>query len=210
MAKGTQKIIRMDGVRLSFPVIWNPEAMKQGDKPACSAHFIMAPDSAAAKTVKAALSEVANAAWGDQGPTMLQQLIQQDRVCLHKGDSKTGQDGTVLEGYEGNLYVSARSAVRPTVVDQQKQPLTEADGKPYAGCYVNAVVAIWAQTGGQYGKRLNAQLQGVQFAGDGDAFGGGKAASPDAFENLEGEFGAGPAGDPFGDAGGESEADSLI
>lgn len=189
MAAETQKIIRIDNVRLSFPQIWDPVAMNEGDKAACSAQFIMPPDGDAAKKVKAAMQEVAKAAWGDNGAEVLKQLIGQERVCLRKGDTKTDATGQPLEGYAGNLFLSARSYRRPTVFDKDKSPLTEADGKPYSGCYVNAQVAIWAQKGGQYGKRVNAQLQGVQFAGDGESFAGGGVASADSFETLGDEFG---------------------
>lgn len=193
MAQGKQQVIQLKRVRLSFPQIWEPTAMNPGDKPACSAHFIMAPDSEAAKLVKSTMLQVAESAWGSNGRATLEQLIQQDRVCLRKGDQKTGQDGQVMEGYAGNLFMSARSYVRPTVIDRDKSPLTEQDGKPYAGCYVNAIVAIWPQAGGQYGKRVNAQLQGIQFVDDGDSFGGGQPASVDAFETLGDEFGSGAA-----------------
>jgi hypothetical protein len=69
------------------------------------------------------------------------------------------------------------------VLHSDKTPLTEADGKPYAGCYVNASIELWAQDN-NYGKRVNASLGGVQFARDGDAFAGGGAASEDEFDDL--------------------------
>lgn len=189
----TEKVVQIKNVRLSFPQIWEPQKMNADDKPACSAHFIMPPDSEAAKAVKAAMLEVANGAWAAQGGEMLKQLIAQDRVCLRRGDTKTGADGQVLDGYAGQLYVSARSYKRPTVIDRDRSPLTEADGRPYSGCFVNAIVAVWAQKGGQYGKRINAQLRGIQFAADGDSFAGGTVASPDEFDTLGDEFGAAAA-----------------
>ena len=42
------------------------------------------------------------------------------------------------------LFVSARNALRPLVVDVDKSPLTAQDGKPYSGCYVNASLELWA------------------------------------------------------------------
>jgi hypothetical protein len=70
------------------------------------------------------------------------------------------------------------------VVDRDRTPLTASDGKPYAGCFVNAVVELWAQDN-QYGKRINASLGGVQFAADGDAFGGGGVRTEaDDFDDL--------------------------
>ncbi len=72
---------------------------------------------------------------------------------------------------------------RPTVIDRDRTALIQADGRPYAGCYVNAVVDIWAQDN-NFGKRINASLSGVQFLRDGDAFAGGGVAAPDDFDDI--------------------------
>ena len=88
-----------------------------------------------------------------------------------------------LDGYEGNLYLNGYNAVRPTVVDRDTTPLVAADGKPSSGCYVVAILDVWAQDN-QYGKKINAQLQGVQFFKDGDAFAGGKAADAGDFAPI--------------------------
>ena len=61
--------------------------------------------------------------------------------------------------------------------DQLRNELVESSGKPYSGCYVNAIIECWAQDNKEFGKRINFGLKGVQFLRDGDAFsGGGKAA----------------------------------
>ena len=44
-------------------------------------------------------------------------------------------------------------------------------------------MTLWAQNNG-YGKRINAQLDGVQFVRDGEAFGEG-GISADAFDSFE-------------------------
>ena len=98
---------------------------------------------------------------------------------MHDGDSKAE-----YEGFEGNFFISSRAKVRPSVFDGQRQELTQADGKPYSGCYVNASIELWAQDN-SFGKRINAQLRGVQFLRDGDAFaGGGQPADADEFDEL--------------------------
>ena len=202
MSKSLQVQLRLNNVRLSFPSLFKATAVKDGDKPAFSAQFIFPPEHPDFPALKKALVDVATGKWGAEGPAMVGQLMAADRCCVKRGDAKTAEDGKPLDGYAGQWFVSARSQTRPTLIDANKKPLAESDGRLYSGCYVNVVVAIWAQTG-QYGKRLNAQLQGVQFAKDGDSFGGGRAASPDAFENIANEFGGAqdaPAigADPFG------------
>ena len=87
------------------------------------------------------------------------------------------------EGEAGSLRGTNRATTRPLVIDKDKSPLTEQDGKPYAGCFVNASVELWAQDN-NYGKRINASLRGVQFFKDGDAFAGGGAASEDEFDDI--------------------------
>jgi len=114
-----------------------------------------------------------------KAPDILKALRASGKVALRNGDEKSH-----YSGFAGNLYISARNAVRPTVIDANKSPLTVADGRPYAGCYVNAVIDLWAQDNA-YGKRINASLSGVQFVRDGEAFSGGGAASVDEFESVD-------------------------
>ncbi|CAN0502063.1 unnamed protein product, partial [Phaeothamnion confervicola] len=74
------------------------------------------------------------------------------------------------------------SSGRPLVIDGQKNPLVEEDGKPYGGCYVNATVEIYAQKGENAGIRCG--LLAVQFARDGDAFTAGSKPSADDFDDV--------------------------
>ena len=84
-----------------------------------------------------------------------------------------------MDGFgEGVFFFNASNTKRPTLVDRDRAPLIEDDGKPYAGCYVNAIVKPWAQDN-QYGKRINFSLEGIQFVRDGEAFGGGGATTED-------------------------------
>ena len=163
-------------VRLAFPSLWKATAVKPGDVPAFGASFILPKNHKQLPELRAAIKKVADEKWGTKGAVMLKALEAADKTCLHNGDSKAE-----YEGYEGNLFVPTRSKVRPTVFDQQRQELSEADGKPYSGCYVNASIELWAQEN-QWGKRINAQLRGVQFLRDGDAFAGGsRPADADEF-----------------------------
>jgi Enterobacter phage Enc34, ssDNA-binding protein len=166
-------------VRLAFPNLWKATAPSSGGEPAFSASFIMPPNHPQMKEVNAALNAVAKEKWGAKAPAIYKALESSDKLCLHDGDTKAEYDG-----YEGNKFISTRSKVRPTVIDQQRQELTEADGKPYSGCYVNASIELWAQDN-NYGKRVNAQLRGVQFLRDGDAFAGGsRPADADEFDEI--------------------------
>ena len=166
-------------VRLAFPSIWKATAPAGGGEAAFSASFLLAPNHIQVKELKQHMQALAKEKWGAKGDAIYKALDASDKLALHNGDTKSD-----YEGFEGNLFVSTRSKIRPTVFDQQRNELTEADGKPYSGCYVNASIELWAQDN-NYGKRINAQLRGVQFLRDGDAFaGGGRPAEADEFDEI--------------------------
>ena len=102
-----------------------------------------------------------------------------DRICFKDGD------GIDYDGYAGHMSIKASNAKRPIVIDRDKSPLTEDDGRPYSGCYVNAVLELWFQDN-TWGKRVNANLLAVQFAKDGEPFGeGGASVSVDDFDVID-------------------------
>jgi hypothetical protein len=177
--KGEDNIIMLSNVRLAFPQLFTATQVNGEGKAAFSASFLLTLDHPDVAKLKAAIAATAQAKWGAKTGEILQALVAGDKVCLHNGDTKSN-----LEGYAGNLFVSARGPMRPLVIDADRSPLTEADGKPYSGCFVNAQIALWAQQN-NYGKRINAQLRGVQFFRDGEAFSGGGVANPDEFESVE-------------------------
>lgn len=170
--------VKLTNVRLAFPVLFEAKTVNGEGKPAFSASFLLDPADPQVKALNQAIEQVAKDKWGAKAEAILKQMRAQDKVALHDGDLKANYDG-----FPGNLYVSARSATRPLVIDKDKSPLTEQDGKPYAGCFVNASIELWPQDN-NYGKRVNAGLRGVQFFRDGDAFAGGGAASEDEFDDI--------------------------
>lgn len=167
--------IKLNNVRLSFPNIFTPKAFTEGQKPKFSASFLIDPETQSdqIKAVKDAISACATAKWRDKVPKGL-------KLCLQEGDNKD------YDGYEGLMYLSASDLSRPVLVDRSKNPIVEADGILYAGCYVNAVVDLWAQDN-QYGKRINASLKAIQFVSDGEPFatGGAKVNVDEEFDTLD-------------------------
>lgn len=165
--------------RLAFPAVFKAKAGPDGGEPAYSAALIIPPDHPVIPKLNAAFLKLAREKWGDKGEAIVKQMRAQDRLALHDGATKAG-----YAGYDGNMFVNTRARTRPTVVDRNKVPLTEEDGRIYAGCYVNGLIELWAQDHKQYGKRINAQLRGIQFVRDGDAFAAGTSASEDEFADL--------------------------
>ena len=170
--------LSLNNARLAFPAIFEAKSVAN-EEPAFSASLILTPDHPQIAAINEAIEAVAKEKWGAKASEILKGLRAKDNVCLHDGDEKSNYDG-----FEGNFYISARAKTRPLVIDRDKSPLVQSDGRPYGGCYVNASLDIWAQDN-QFGKRINATLKGVQFYRDGDAFTGGAPASPDDFDNLE-------------------------
>jgi hypothetical protein len=176
--KSEDIIVRMDNVRIAFPAVFVAEQVGGKGKPAFSATFLMTPEHPAIVLIKEGIKKAAVDKWGDEAAAILQQLVAGDRVCLRNGNTKAN-----YEGFAGNMFVSARGYTKPLVINADKSPLIETDGKPYSGCYVNGQISIWAQQN-QYGKRINAQLGGVQFLADGESFGGGHVADVSEFDTV--------------------------
>lgn len=179
--------------RIAFAKIWEPEQFGGQGEPACSASFIFDPKAQKAEVDKviATITEVAKEKWKDKAADMLKTLKAKGDICLHDGATKSEYDG-----FAGNVFVSARNKARPTVVDKDKTPLTQADGKPYSGCFVDVSLDIWAQEN-KYGKRINAKLLAVRFVDDGPAFSGGEGYDEADFEDEEPADSTSDAGDFF-------------
>lgn len=172
--------LMIKNVRLAFPNLFKPTTVNGEGEPAYSASLILPPNHPQIEELRKAQEAVGKEKWGDKWPAIKKEITAKDKFALHDGDTKAQYDG-----FEGNFFVATRAkqSARPTVIDGNKSPLTEADGRPYAGCYVNASIELWAQDNA-YGKRINAQIRGVQFYRDGDSFGGGSPASSDEFEEV--------------------------
>lgn len=170
--------VKLNNVRLAFPQLFEAKTVNGEGEPAFSASLLIDPAHPQVKELNAAIDAVAKEKWAAKAEAILKTMRATDKTCLHDGNLKDQ-----YAGFEGMLYVSARSKTRPLVIDVNKTPLTAKDGKPYAGCYVNASIELWAQDN-NYGKRVNASLRGIQFLRDGDAFAGGAPASEDEFDDL--------------------------
>lgn len=176
---------KLTNVRLSFPDLWKPKAVQEGgeEKYGCSLLLDKEDNATAIKELKALITAVAEAKWGEKLPGLVK--AKKIKFCLHQGSEKTydGYEGSETYKGAGNMYVSTSSSKFPLIIDRDRSPLQEKDGRPYAGCYVNAIIRLWAQDN-QFGKRINAELKGVQFFKDGEAFGADAPASVDDFDDL--------------------------
>lgn len=169
--------IMLKNVRLSFPGLFTAEAFKPGDDPKFKATFLIPKDDPQVKAVEAKILAALKEKYPSKADALLKSIRNNpNKFCFQDGDTKS------YDGYEGMMALSAKSKSRPTVIDADRTPLVEADGKPYAGCYVNASVDFFAYDSSGVG--VSASVRGVQFVRDGDSFGGGRPAASDEFDEV--------------------------
>lgn len=190
-------LIKLQNVRLAFSQnLFKPGAMNNDPKaePAYSSTLLIPKNDPQVAMIREAIEKVAAEKWSAKASQILKGLIAENKVCLRDGDNKEQ-----YEGFAGCVYIQARNKQAPMVLNRDKTPLQEKDGRPYAGCYVNASIDIWPQDN-SYGKRINAKLRWVQYVKDGDAFTGSAPPSEDEVDDL-GDTGEQPATEASAPAG---------
>lgn len=198
--------VKLKKVRLSFPDLF--EAVQyEGKGPfKYRASFLFPPNDENHKALVKAMLEVAKEEYGEKAKIVLANANDDSKLRFIIDGNKKEYDG-----YAGMMAVTAtrdKDKKRPKIYDKApwkkedadgnwvpwkvgdneesraENILTQEDGRPYAGCYVNAVIDLWPQNN-KHGKTIRAQLVSVQFHDDGDAFGAGSAkGDPDDYEDL--------------------------
>jgi len=163
--------VKIPSARLSFPSLFRTAQFGGEDTGKYEATFILdkSEHSAVIEEIKAEIARLQK--------EELKAKLPAEKICLKDGDD------TMRPEMEGAYTIKASTKKRPLVIDRSKSPITEDDNVIYAGCYVNAIISLWPQNN-QFGKRVNAQLDGVQFVRDGEPFGDG-GVSVDAFDAFD-------------------------
>lgn len=187
--------VKIKKARLSFASLFEPEQYQGAGPFKYRASFLFEPNSQTEKDLRAAMRTIAKEEWKDKADAVLAAADDDSKLrFIVDGNKKT------YDGYAGMKVITATRAQdkkRPLILDKKpwkdetdsagnKIPntLTQESGKPYSGCYVNAVVDLWCQSNA-FGKTIRAQLISIQFDSDGDAFGAGTAkGNPDDYEDL--------------------------
>lgn len=180
--------INLKGVRISYPHLFEPFAFQGQGKAKFSAKFLISKSDQAdlVKEIANHMKAMAAESYKDK------KLPPADKLCMRDGD-QSGRDEEA-----GYWVLSASDDRRPVVVDRNRTPLAAEDDVIYAGCFVNAKVRLWPQDN-QYGRRINANLMGVQFMKDGDRLGGGRTqqSADEMFDEIAGTFGDEDDDNPF-------------
>ena len=152
--------LKLKNARLSFADLFTAQSKFGGD-PKFSACFIVdketADGMATLKEFKAIVKQLEKEKFGGTELGI-------DKLPIQDGNDK-GYDG-----WEDKLIISAANKKRPIVINRKREPVAEGDvDAPYSGCVVNAIIDLWPMDN-QYGKRIVASLEAVQFAADGEPF----------------------------------------
>jgi len=123
--------LKLQNVRLSFPSLFN-KAVFNGNVTKYEGTFLMPKGSPQHKQTQEAIDAFIAEKFQGKAPKGLK------ITCFTDGDEKD------YDGYAGMMAIKGGSTKRVLLIDKDKTPLVEEDGRLYAGCYVNAVVSLYA------------------------------------------------------------------
>lgn len=194
----TRVIVKLPNVRINFSKLFKAEGYQGStENPKFSSEFYLDPENeqhtAAIKKLKKEIDRCGREKFGGKWGK-----IKMKGFCLKScnkdlfGEKYVSEyepeSGEIPEHLENVYIVRASESKRPDVRDIDKGVLTEEDGKIYDGCVVTGLISLWAQDN-KFGKRINANLIGVQFKRDDEAFagdGGGRVhAADDDWDNED-------------------------
>lgn len=214
MANNTNIEIKLKDVRLSFDNLFEPQVQKSEktgeDDISYNCVFLLDKERHAdqIKLVTDAMVEAREARWPGIG-----KKIPPERRCMRDGeplDDETNTREPLYDGYENSMYISAKRKVKkitdpcpvqligprkevdPQTAERRFKQLTKDNGGPdliYGGCYVNAIIRIYAYDGSKDGNpdRINASLEVVQHKRDGERFGAKRVDANSAMDEEEGD-----------------------
>lgn len=173
--------IHLKNVRLSYPHLFTPQMMKGSTKAKYSADLILDKKEHAAtiarieKTIERVALDFFRKKITFKG----------DKLFLHDGEERPDK-----EGYGDDVMFVVAKNDRPVVVCDKNPTvlLTAISGKPYGGCYVNAVIRTYAWKHETGGNGVSASLEAVQFVKDGPAFGAGPVDAEEEFDEVKDEL----------------------
>lgn len=175
-----KKFYLLKNVRVSFPHLFSRPVIN-GEEGKAGATLLL-DEVEHADTIKELKDDITALA-----KTQFKKDLPDEKKALRLGEEKRDE-------YTGYYALSANSKKFPRVYCHRR--MDESGRKPYvvqneddgcaiyAGCRVNAKVTLWAQNN-QYGKRVNAELVAIQFAGDDEAFDGSYVSEDEAADGFQ-------------------------
>lgn len=189
-------IVQLKHVRIAFiDELFEPGQYEGKGDFRHTATLIVEPGSENDKAIQAAIQAEAKLAWGKHAEGKLEDLKGDKKAFSYLMKPKKNSSGDVYDGFENTYSLSGVRKAKdgaPLFLHNVKDPatgkaqrLTGKEGVIYAGCYVNAKVEMWAQSGAHSGMRCG--LLGIQYDAPGDSFGGASRPSDDGFDAVDAE-----------------------
>ena len=186
MAKRATDRIKLQGVTISYPKIFEPEENMSG-KVQYSAQFVIPKNHPQLKELQEKVLKVAKEAF----PKL---PLKNLKIGLKNNDTETKSDGTVKSEADprlkGTFYFNANADVKrqPQVVDRRLRVVTDDSGL-YAGCKVNASISIFSyevrnEKGGVISQGVGFGLGNIQVVETGERWDGRRNANEE-FEVLD-------------------------
>jgi hypothetical protein len=175
-------VVKLPKVRLSYPALFVPKpGLDNPDKKKYGASLIFPKSNKKLKeAIEAAYEEVCLSAFNNKVPA-----FKGNKYPIRDGDEPTDEGESKGEEYEGMFYLNAKNDKKPVLMDGRKNRIVEDDGTLYAGCYVNAIVRLYAVNNVEKNiKGVFVSLEGIMFAGHGEAF-GAPQLSEEEFDDFE-------------------------
>ena len=167
--------IKLANVRCAYPTLFEPRENTMSGKMEYSIKIILQKDDKQIEMLKKVMADAFVAKFGpEKGPKKL-------RTALESKNTRFLQWDDDNEYFYINLKRKSADGA-PVVIDRHKKHLSQADGLPYSGCYVN--VSLDGYVYDKQSTGFGASLNGVQFVADGEPFGGASRPSEDDFDDL--------------------------
>lgn len=149
--------------RIAYPELAKPVAFEEGKTPEYGV-TMMWPSDTDLSDLKNRIRGLLSARWPNLSPAQKAAL----KIPLHDGNLKPEWGG-----FEGTVYVKAKTKLPPSMFGRRIDPAT---GKLetllpqvfYAGCYVKAYVSLYAFDHRTGGKGIRVTLSALQFWDDGE------------------------------------------
>lgn len=141
--------------RVSYPHLFRQPIIK-GDLGKCGATLLLEPGHPAIAKIEAEIAAIQRERWDGM-------KLPPSRLCMRSGEERMKPEYGDAMGVSCNV----KSGAALVLAGDGRTPITsETESRIYAGCYVNAKIALWGQDN-DHGKRVNAELVAIQFAADG-------------------------------------------
>lgn len=171
-AKATSTLVITGVVRWSYLQVWEPKAIKEGDKPKYSVQLVIpkSDKTTIAKITKAyeiAREQGKSTKWNGSIPAQV-------KLPLRDGDIEKPNDAVL----KGCYFMAASSDTQPNVIDIHNNKIFDQTSV-YSGCYGRASINLYPYNFNNMNKGVAVGLNNLQFVKDGEPLGGRNTAEYD-------------------------------